>query len=69
MRAGQARDGGEDCARAPASVSTDRSHAPAWELGPGRSGVRLRQITEDDYTAAPVVRGAVTWTMCRHRSD
>ena len=39
-------------ARASTSVSTDRSHAPAWERSPGRSGVRLRQTLKDDYTAA-----------------
>ena len=59
----------KDCACAPASVSTDRSHAPAWERSPGRSGVRLRQALEDDYAAAPVVRDAVMWTMWRHGSD
>ena len=63
--AGHARDG-EGLCLAPASVSTDRSHAPSWERGPGRSGVRLRRANEDG--AAAVVRGAAPRSPCRDRS-
>ena len=32
--------GGDDVHSAPGNIAVDRSHAPAWERNPGRSGVR-----------------------------